>query len=104
MMMYSPASMSGESETDIECLEKRLVELEKLAEELESAPDPKVVDILNRAVALLAEVNTNIEAGLLKAESETRMLSDLLQKVDFEPFDVALEDLKRPPDGPSSES
>jgi hypothetical protein len=101
--MYSPASMSGEQETDIERLEKRLVELEKLAEELESAPDPEVVDVLDRAVALLAEVNTDIEAGLLKAESETRMLSDLLQKIDFEPFDVALDDLKRPPDGSSSE-
>jgi hypothetical protein len=95
--------MSGEQETDIERLEKRLVELEKLAEELESAPDPEVVDVLDRAVALLAEVNTDIEAGLLKAESETRMLSDLLQKIDFEPFDVALDDLKRPPDGSSSE-
>ena len=97
-MMYSPSPMSGEQETDIERLEKRLVELEKLAEELESVPDPKVVDVLDRAVALLAEVNADIEAGLLKAEGETRMLDDLLQKVDFEPFDAALEDLKHPPD------
>ena len=100
-MMYSPSPMSGEQETDIERLEKRLVELEKLAEELESVPDPKVVDVLDRAVALLAEVNADIEAGLLKAEGETRMLGDLLQKVDFEPFDAALEDLKHPSGDPS---
>ena len=102
-MMYSPSPMSGEQETDIERLEKRLVELEKLAEELESVPDPKVVDVLGRAVALLAEVNADIEAGLLKAEGETRMLGDILQKIDFEPFDAALEDLKHSSDD-SSES
>ena len=102
-MMYSRGPMSGEQETDIEHLEKRLAELEKLAEELESAPDSRVVDVLDRAVALLVEVNAGIEAGLLKAEGETQMLGVLLEKVDFEPFDAPLEDLKRPSDG-SSES
>ena len=99
--MYSPDPMSGGQETDIKRLEKRLAELEKLAEELESVPDPRVVDVLDRAVALLAEVNADIEAGLLKAEDETRMLGDLLQKVDFEPFDATLEDPERPSGGPS---
>lgn len=100
-MMYSPGPMSGGQETDIERLEKRLAELEKLAEDLESVPDPRVVDVLDRAVALLAEVNADLEAGLLKAEGQTRMLGDLLQKVDFGPFDAALEDLEQPSDGPS---
>jgi hypothetical protein len=102
-MMYSPGPMSGEQETDVERLEKQLTELEKLAEELESAPDSRVVDVLDRAVALLVEVNAGIEAGLLKAEGETQMLGVLLEKVGFEPFDATLEDLKRPSDG-SSES
>ena len=102
-MMYSPGLMSGEQETDIEHLEKRLAELETLAEELESAPDSRVVDVLDRAVALLVEVNAGIEAGLLKAEGETQMLGVLLEKIDFEPFEATLEDLKRPSDS-SSES
>jgi hypothetical protein len=102
-MMYSPGPMSGEQETDIEHLEKRLAELETLAEELESAPDSTVVDVLDRAVALLAEVNAGIEAGLLKAEGETQMLGVLLEKIDFEPFEATLEDLKHPSDS-SSES
>ena len=80
---------------DIGQLEERLEELEKLAEELESVPDSGVVDVLDRAVKLLAEVNAGIEAGLLRAEGEARELSDLLQKVDFGPFDAALEDLER---------
>jgi hypothetical protein len=93
--MYSPDSMDGGRGSDIGRLEERLAELEKLAEELESVPDSGVVDVLDRAVALLAEVNAGIEAGLLEAEGEARELSNLLQKVDFGPFDAALEDLER---------
>ncbi len=93
--MYSPDPMDGGRRMDIGQLEERLEELEKLAEELESVPDSGVVDVLDRAVALLAEVNAGIEAGLLEAEGEARELSDLLEKVDFGPFDAALEDLER---------
>lgn len=93
--MYSPDSMDGGRGSDIGRLEERLAELEKLAEELESVPDSGVVDVLDRVVALLAEVNAGIEAGLLEAEGEARELSDLLEKVDFGPFDAALEDLER---------
>jgi hypothetical protein len=93
--MYSPDSMDGGRGSDIGRLEERLAELEKLAEELESVPDSGVVDVLDRAVALLAEVNAGIEAGLLEAEGEARELSDLLEKVDFGPFDAAVEDLER---------
>jgi exonuclease VII small subunit len=84
----------------MERFEERLEELEKLVEELESVPDSGVVGILDRAVALLAEVNARIEAGLSEAEDEARELGDLLEKVDFGPFDAALEDLERPSDDP----
>ena len=53
-----------------------------------------------RAVALLAEVNARIEAGLSETEGETRELGDLLEKVDFGPFDAALEELERPSGDP----
>ena len=85
---------------DIGRLEERLSELERLAEELEGVPDSEVVGVLDRAVALLAEVNARIEAGLASAEGEARELGDLLEKVDFGPFDAALEDLERPTGGP----
>jgi hypothetical protein len=86
--------------TDIGRLEERLAELEKLVEELEGAPDSEVVGVLGRAVVLLAEVNAGIEAGLLSAEGEAWELGDLLEKVDFGPFDAALENLERPSGGP----
>ena len=96
-MMYSPGPMSGGAE--IGRLEERLKELEKLAEELEGVPDSGVVNVLDRAVMILVEVNTRIEAGLVEAEDEVRKLDELLEKVDFGPFDAALEDLERPSDG-----
>jgi len=80
-------------------LEERLLELEKLAEELEGVPDSGVVDILDRAVALLAEVNARVEAGLASAEGEARELGDLLEEIDFGPFDAALENLEGPSGG-----
>lgn len=96
-MMYSPGPMSGGAE--IGRLEARLKELEKLAEELEGVPVSGVVNVLDRAVTILAEVNARIEAGLVEAEDEVRELDELLEKVDFGPFDAALEDLERPSDG-----
>ena len=75
-------------------LQERLAELEKLVEELEGVADPEVVDLLDRAVALLEEVNAGIEASLLSAEGEARELGDLLERVDFGPFDAALENLE----------
>jgi hypothetical protein len=99
-MMYSPGRMDGGREADIERLEERLAELENLADELERVPDAEVMGILDRAVALLAEVNARVEAGLSSAEGEARELGDLLHKVDFSSFDAALKDLDRPPGGP----
>lgn len=88
-------------ETDVERIEERLAELEELVEDLEGASDAQAVDVLERAVALLAEVNARIEAALHAAEGEARELGDLLEDVDFGPFDAALKDLERPSGGPS---
>ncbi len=98
-MMYSPEPMDG-GEIDVRRLEERLSELEKLAEELEGVPDSEVVDVLDRAVALLAEVNARVESGLASTEGEVRELGDLLEEIDFGPFDASLENLERPSGGP----
>lgn len=98
-IMYSPGPMKGGKETDIKLLEERLAELERLAEDLEGVPDAEVVDVLERAVALLSEVNARVEAGLAGAEVEARELGEILEKVDFGPFDAALEDLEQRPEG-----
>ncbi len=94
-MMYSPEPMNGGKETDIKLLEERLAELERLAEDLEGVPDAEVVEVLERAVALLAEVNARVKAGIAEAEGEAREIGELLEKVDFGPFDAALEGLER---------
>jgi len=88
--------MDGRRGENIGHLEERLAELEKLVEELEGVSDAEVVGVLDRAVALLAEVNAGIEAGLLKAEGEAQELGDLLEEVNFGAFDAALEGLERP--------
>ena len=98
-MMYSPGSMNGGQGADVGRLEERVAELEKLVEELEGVPDSEVVGILDRAVALLAEINARLEAGLISAEGEARELGDLLERVDFASFDATLEDLERPSGG-----
>jgi hypothetical protein len=92
--------MDSGKEIDLRRLEERLSELEKLAEELEGVPDSGVVDILDRAVAILAEVNARVEANLSEVEGEARELGDLLEEIDFGPFDAALESLERPSGGP----
>jgi len=99
-MMYSRGTVDDGRGTDIGHLEGRLAELEKLVEELESVSGAEVVGVLDRAVALLAEVNAGIEAGLAKAEGEAQELGDLLEEVDFGPFDEALDRLQRPSDDP----
>ena len=88
--------MNDERSLDLGRLEERLAELERLAEELEGVPDEEVVNTLDRAVALLAEVNARIEAGLSSAEGDTQELGALLERVDFGPFDAALDDLQGP--------
>ncbi len=99
--MYSPGSMNGGKEADIKLLEERLAELERLVEDLEGVSDAEVVDVLERAVALLSEVNARVEAGLAGDEVEAREIGDVLEKVNFGPFDAALEDLETRPEGGS---
>jgi hypothetical protein len=100
-MMYSADLMNDDGQrVDTDRLAERLAELEKLVEELEGVSDSEVVGVLDRAVALLAEVNARIEAGIREAEEKARELGDLLEEVDFGPFDAALEDLERSSDGP----
>ncbi len=107
--MYSPDPVEGgghtvhrsaENRAGIERLEERLAELEGLAEALEGVPDEKVVGVLERAVALLAEVNDRLETGLESSEKEARELGELLDRVDFGPLDEALERAQRPPEAP----
>ena len=87
----------------VERLEERLAELEGLAEALDGVPDEEVVSVLERAVALLAEVNAGLEEGLRASEGEARELGDLMERVDFGPFDEALEDLERRERGAAGE-
>ena len=103
-MMYSPGPVDGGTRkaegrrAAIERLEERLAELERLAESLDGTPDGEVVGALERAVALLAEVNAGLEEGLKASEGEARELGDLLDRVDFGPFDEALERVERRPE------
>ena len=105
MMLYSPrlmeerAQKAGGARAAIERLEGRLAELERLAEALDGVPDGEVVGALEKAVALLAEVNAGLEEGLRASEGEARELGDLLERVDFGPFDEALERVERPAGG-----
>ena len=108
--MYSPLSMknrdrntgieAADRHTGIDRLEARISELEGLVEALEEIPDGEVVGVLEQAVALLAEVNDRLEAGLESTENEARELGELLQRVDFGPLDEALEKAQRPPEDP----
>jgi hypothetical protein len=101
--------MDGGRGAGVKRLEERLAELEKLVEKLEGVSDSEVVGVFDRAVALLEEVNAGIEDGLLSVEGEARELGDLLERVDFGPFDAALENLEgssgpeKPPNGDRGE-
>lgn len=97
--VYSSEPMGDrDDKPGVEDLEKRLAELEKLADDLGSVPDKEVVEVLNRAVGLLEEINARIEARLGEASNEEREIGKILGRVDFEPFDAALRDLERPSD------
>lgn len=91
-MMYSPGLMA--ERPDIEELEKRVDELESLADALDDVPDEKLVEVLGRAVELLKEVNAGIEAGLDAAGTGSGELNSLLERVDFGAFDAALGELE----------
>lgn len=97
-MMYSPEPMEGkrrESVPEAGELEERVTELEGLVEALGRAPEGELVRILDRAVGLLGEINAGLEKGLSSAEAGAQDLGNLLERVDFGPFDAALEELER---------
>ena len=94
-MVYSPGSMEDRREAPgVEEFEKRVEELEGITDRLGTVPDEDLVETLDRAVALLREINAGIEAGIHHAGEETRELDTLLDGVDFGPFDRALEEFE----------
>jgi hypothetical protein len=85
-----------EKERDnVEGLEEKVGELEKITDSLDDVPDEELVGTLNEAVELLTEINASIEARLDTAGDESREIGTLLGQVDFGPFDEALEDHER---------
>jgi hypothetical protein len=82
----------GKQRDDLEGLEKKVGELEKLTDSLDDVPEEELVGTLGAAVELLAEINSGIEARLDNAGEESREIGALLGQVDFGPFDEAMED------------
>jgi len=89
---------------DVEELEKRVGELEEVTDRLGTVADDDLVETLDRAVALLREINASIEAGIQRTGEETGELDTLLEGVDYGPFDEALDEMEgRAPDGSPGE-
>ena len=76
-------------------LEEKVGELERLADSLGSVPDEELVGALDRAVELLREINTRIEAELDAAEGESREVGETVEGLDLGPFDEAIEEIER---------
>ena len=94
--MYSPGPMEDRGNTpDLEVLEEKLGELERLTDSLGSVPDEELVELLNEAVDLLREINTGIEARIAAAGEESHEVGTLLDGLNFGPFDEALGELER---------
>ncbi len=93
--MYSPGPMEdGRHAPDMERLESKVDELERLTDALGSVPDKEVVDALSHAVGLLREINAGIEAGLKSARDGSSDVDEILDRVNFGPFDEALEEIE----------
>jgi hypothetical protein len=80
---------------DLQELDEKVVELERLADSLGGVPDEELVESLNAAVELLGEINAGIEAWLDAAGAESQEIGGILEGVDFGPFDEALKDVER---------
>jgi hypothetical protein len=91
--VYSPEPM--EERPEIQDLEERVGELERLADSLDGVPDEELVGALDRAVELLREINTGIETELDVADRESREIGEIVEGMDLGPFDEALEELER---------
>ncbi len=95
-MMYSPEPMEDRGQTpDIEALEGKVGELERLADSLDGVPDEELVATLDRTVELLREINAGIETELDAADREFREIGEIVEGLDLEPFDEALEEIER---------
>ena len=92
--MYSPGPMEKRA-PDIAGLEKKVGELERLADSLDSVPDQELVGALGRAVELLREINTGIETELDDADRESQEIGEIIEGLDLGPFDEALDELER---------
>jgi len=93
-IVYSPRLMEDreKQQDDLQGLEEKVGELEKLTDSLDDVAEDELVGTLNEAVELLAEINAGIEARLDSAGDESRGIGALLGEVDFGPFDEAMED------------
>lgn len=91
--MYSPEPM--EERPEIQGIEEKVGELERLADALDGVPDEELVGTLDRAVELLGEINTGIETELDAADRESREIGELVEGIGLGPFDEALEELER---------
>ena len=95
-LMYSPVPMEDRGQTpDIEGLEGRVGELERLADSLDGVSDEELVGALDRAVELLGEINAGIETELDAADRESREIGEIAEGLELGPFDEALEELER---------
>jgi len=77
---------------DLGDLEEKVGELEKLTDSLDDVPEEELVGTLGAAVELLAEINAGIEGRIDAAGEESREIGELLGRVDFGPFDQAMEE------------
>jgi hypothetical protein len=94
--MNSPEPMENRTERlDLGGLEKKVGELERLADSLGGVPDEELVGALDKAVGLLRQINTDIETELDTAEKESREIGEIVEGLDLVPFDETLEDLER---------
>ena len=80
---------------EFEGLEKKVGELERLADTLDGVPDEELGGELGRAVELLREINIGIEAELDDADRESREIGEIIDGLDLGPFDEALDELER---------
>lgn len=78
----------------LEGIEERIGELERIADTLDSVPEDEVVEVLDRAVSLLGEINAGMEAALRSAGEEERRIEDILDRVDLGPFDRMMVELE----------
>ncbi|MGI8649879.1 MAG: hypothetical protein ACR2KW_05805 [Rubrobacter sp.] len=80
---------------ELQALEGRVGELERIAESLGDTPDEEVVAALDRAVSLLNDINADVQSSLQSANEEVRELGGILDGLSFGSFDEALEDLEK---------